>query len=124
MTDAGLLAALGIVSSCVLLLGWIIKFMFMKLLPAMENNNKLTEEGNKLTKANTKATTTADIYLRERNGRDNEHHEATLKAIKKIPTVLQEIADSQAASIIKAVGKGTQHLDKQVVDKQIVNSQE
>lgn len=115
-SEAPLLAALTIVSACVAVLVWVIKFMFTKILPAMENNNKLTAQANVLTKANTKATKSADEYLRERNGRDNEHHKATLKAIEEIPNTLKKIAKDQEKAIIKAV-----QVDKQSINKQNVN---
>lgn len=86
--------------------------MFEKLLPALENNNIMTA-------ANTKATASADTYLRERNGRDNEHHAAVLKSLDAIPTTMQTIADAQSQAILSAV-KGDQHIVKQIVDKQEV----
>lgn len=100
--DAGLLAALGIVSACVAGLIWVIKRMFNDIIPALD--------------ANTEATKSADVYLRERNGRDNEHHQATLKAIEEIPNTLKKIAKDQEKAIIKAV-----QVDKQSINKQNVN---
>lgn len=119
MNEAVLLAALGIVSACVGALVWIIKFMFEKILPALENNNKLTASGIELTKANTLATKSADQYLRERNGRDNEHHTAVLESINAIPTTMQTIANAQSKAILEAVKNG-HHIKKQIVDKQEV----
>jgi hypothetical protein len=120
-TDGALLAALGIVSVCVGVLVWVIKFMFEKILPALENNNKLTAQTIELTKANTKATKSADEYLRQRNGRDNEHHKAALEAINAIPKTLKKIAIDQEKAIIKAVKVDKQSVTEQKVEHMTVN---
>jgi len=119
--EAPLLAALTIVSACVAVLVWVIKFLFQKILPAMENNNKLTEQANKATKANTKATKAADTYLRERNGRDNEHHKAVLESIEAIPKAMNKIAKDQEMAIIKAVKVEKQSVAEQKVEHMTVN---
>lgn len=111
VNDAGLLAALGIVSACVAALVWVIRFMFGRLVP-------MIEELIKNTAANTSITESADKYLRDRNGRDSEHHKATLSAINKIPTTMKKIADAQAKAIIKAVDIREQHVEHQHIDKQ------
>jgi len=59
------LAALGIVSTVVLALIWIIKYLFTSFKPAVDQLVVSVE-------TNTKATLSADTYLRERNGRDSE----------------------------------------------------
>ena len=123
-SEAPLLAALTIVSACVAVLVWVIKFMFTKILPAMENNNKLTAQANVLTKANTKATKSADEYLRERNGRDNEHHAAVLESIKAIPTAMNKIARDQERAIIKAVKVEKQSVAEQKVEHMTVNKRD
>lgn len=108
------IAALGIVASCVAGLIWVIKRMFNDVVPALNGLKKATEQ-------NTSATKSADDYLQQRNGRDNEHHEATLKSINAIPTVMKTIADAQAEAIIKAVRNGSQHVSEQIVDNQTIN---
>lgn len=117
-TDAVLLAALGIVSAAVAGFIWVIKFMFTKLLPAIDKTNVLAEKGIAMAGANTKATKSADSYLRERNGRDGEKHAELLKATKQIPATMQKIADAQSAAIIKAVDIREQHVEHQHIDKQ------
>jgi hypothetical protein len=42
---------------------------------------------------NTKATQSADIYLRERNGRDSEIHKELIKEMKAIPIAMNLVAD-------------------------------
>ncbi len=90
----------GILATCVGGLLWIIKFMFQRLVP-------LIEEGNKATQANTRATKSADTYLRGRNGRDAEFHDELIKEIQTMPDkITQEIKE--------------QHVSAQVVEKAIV----
>lgn len=117
MNSPELLAALGIVSACVAGLIWVIKRMFNDILPALDGLKAATQ-------SNTSATKSADEYLRERNGRDNEHHAATLKAINAVPTTLQKIADDQAKAIIKAVTVEKQSVNEQTVAHQHVKSQD
>lgn len=121
--DAGLLAALGVVSACVAGLLWIIKFMFNRLVPLLENSNKLMAESNNLTKANTKITHNADQYLRQRNGRDIEFHAKQLESINAIPIKMQEIADAQAKTLIENFKKlPSQNIEHQYVDNQEISN--
>lgn len=113
MNSPELLAALGIVSACVAGLIWVIKKMFNDILPALNGLKRATEQ-------NTSATKSADTYLRERNGRDNEHHAATLKAINAIPVTLKDIADAQEKAIIKAVKVDRQSVTEQKVEHQTI----
>ena len=69
---------------------------------------------------NTKATTNADKYLRDRNGRDAELHRENIKAIKQIVPAMQEMANSS----VKTVVDNIQHINKQQVDKQVVKQQD
>lgn len=117
MNEAVMLAALGIVSACVAGLIWVIKHLFSQVIPALNGLKKATDQ-------NTAATKSADVYLRERNGRDNEHHSATLKAIKAIPSTMQTIADAQKVAIIKAVNVKEQSVTEQTVRHQTVQAQE
>lgn len=111
MNDAGLLAALGIVSACVGGLIWVIKTMFSKIIPALEALTNATRQ-------NTSATKAADRYLKQRNGRDIEKHAELLEATQAIPTTMQRIADAQADAILKAVEIKEQHVEFQRVDRQ------
>jgi len=116
MNEAVMIAALGIVASCVAGLLWVIKFMFNKMIPAID---KLSDT----TVANTRATQSADRYLRERNGRDSEFHKSTLKAIKAIPTKMQIIADNQAITLLENLKKQPiQNIEHQNVKEQVVRS--
>lgn len=117
MNDAGLLAALGIVSTCVAGLIWVIKRMFNDILPALNGLKNATLQ-------NTEATKSADTYLRERNGRDNEHHAAVLNAINQIPNTLKKIAKDQEIAIIKAVKVERQSVKEQKVEHQTVKHTE
>lgn len=117
MNDAGLLAALGIVASCVAGLIWVIKRMFSDILPALNGLKKSTDQ-------NTEATKSADTYLRDRNGRDAEHHKAALKAIQAIPKTLKKIAKDQEVAIIKAVKVDKQSVTEQRVEHQTVRAKD
>ena len=77
METTVLLAALAIVSACVGSLVWVIKHLFTEILPVINNLVKVTE-------LNTQATKSADIYLRERNGRDNHFHTEVMEALNAI----------------------------------------
>lgn len=68
---------------------------------------------------NTRATTKADIYLQQRNGRDAEFQRENIRAIQNIPKTMQRIANAQSKAIITAVTVKEQHVDKQVVGKSI-----
>lgn len=93
LDNAVTLAVVGVLATCVGGLLWIIKFMFNKMVPMMEENIKATI-------ANTEATRSADKYLKERNGRDIEKHEELIKATEAIPVKMQYIADTQAKAIV------------------------
>jgi len=77
METTVLLAALGIVSACVGILGWVIKFLFTKILPVLENV--------------VVATKSSDTYLRERNGRDIHFHTNVMETL----TAIKEQAENQ-----------------------------
>lgn len=111
MNDAGLLAALGIVSACVAGLIWVIKTMFNNIIPTLKELTQATRQ-------NTSATKSADKYLKERNGRDVEKHAELLKATKAIPKTMQRIADDQSKAILRAVEVKEQHVEHQHVDRQ------
>lgn len=121
-TNAGLLAALGIVSVSVGALVWIIKYLFTEIKPALVS---LVE----VTTTNTAATKSADIYLRERNGRDNEFHSEVMVALQDIPvqanvqakTVARELkrVGDMTAAKLKVVGSQAikeQHVEHQHID--------
>ena len=99
MESTVLLAALAIVSACVASLVWVIKFLFTKMMPAIENLVKVTE-------LNTEATKSSDTYLRERNGRDIHFHENIMKSLIAIQ-----------------VQAKNQQVVEQTVEHQVVNNQ-
>lgn len=101
------IAVVGVLATCVGGLLWIIKFMFMKIVPSIDGLTKATA-------ANTAATKSADKYLRERNGRDNEAHTETLLAIQEVPKTMRKIASEQA------LDSKDQHIEHQEVATQIV----
>jgi len=109
-----MLASLGIVASCVAGLIWVIKKMFNDVTPALQGLVKATE-------SNTMATKSADTYLRERNGRDNEHHAKVVEAIDAIPEKMQAIADTQAITLVDNLKKvPQQNIEHQNVQEQTV----
>lgn len=91
--------------------------MFNDIVPALNGLRKATEQ-------NISATKSADIYLRERNGRDNEHHQAVLESINAIPDTLRNIADDQQKAIIKAVKVSKQNVTEQKVEHQTIKTRE
>jgi len=117
MNEAVLLSALAIVATCVAGLIWVIKYLFSQIVPAMKGLEEATAQ-------NTAATKSADIYLRERNGRDNEHHSAVLESINEIPKTMKKIADDQSSAIIKAVSVNKQSVAEQTVKHQTVEVKE
>jgi hypothetical protein len=78
--------------------------------------DRLTVATNK----NIQATVSADTYLKQRNGRDIESHQETLKSIQEIPTTLRKIAEEQSKSLLKAVEVKEQHVEHQHVETETV----
>lgn len=116
------IAVVGVLATCVGGLLWIIKFLFNKLLPRIEEGNLALGKLSKSTDANTKATKSADKYLQERNGRDAEIHEELVTAINAIPAQIIKTAHITAKTL--ADTPHDQHIKTQTVDKQTVNSKE
>ena len=113
------LAVVAILATCVGGLIWVIKTMFERIIPLVENGNKAIERLVEMTKINTAATNSADKYLRERNGRDSEKHEELIQVTKQIPDKMQEIADKQATALITNFQKiKEQHVETQTVEHQ------
>lgn len=126
--SAVLIAALGVVSACVGGLIWIIKFLFEKLLPRIDEGNVALSHLAKATDQNTRATKAADAYLRDRNGRDAEHakvslentnrtHKELIAAIAEIPAQIIATADVTAKALHNLPA---QQVKKQEVQTQIV----
>lgn len=89
-----------------------------------ETYNKVATALNRLTLAtqkNTEATKSADVYLRQRNGRDIEKHTELLKATEEIPKTMQKIADEQAVALLQAIQN--QEVKEQRVEHQTVKEQ-
>src|ERR1039458_2443123 len=86
------IAVVGVLATCVGALVWVIKFLFQKLLPAFDQQTKVTGRLVTATAANTKATRNADTYLRSRNGRDAEFQKENLKALRAVPKQIIESA--------------------------------
>ncbi len=98
--SAIVIASLGIVATAVGALSYIVKLLVDDVKKSIVNGAKtqvaVGKALDKLSKnidKNTVATKSADTYLRERNGRDNEHHAAVLKALEVVPETLKNIAD-------------------------------
>jgi len=125
MNEAATLAIIGILGATTAALVWIIKYLFASFMPVMDNLVRATEE-------NTKATKSADEYLRDRNGRDKTFHEEIMLSLKEIPaqarTQAEEVAkelhrvgDLTAERLVQAAGQ-TKHqtVIEQTVEHQIV----
>ena len=106
MESTVLLAALGIVATCVGVLVWLIKFMFERIIPAIDGFKEITDATLRATIANTEATKSADTYLRERNGRDNIFH-------KEVMDELREIKKNHSRQTV-----GEQHVEHQIIHSQ------
>lgn len=120
-SDAVVLAALAILASAVGALIFIIKFMFNKLLPRIENGNEAISKLIIATKTNTQVTRNADDYLRARNGRDDANHEKLVEATQAIPLKMQQIADAQADALLVSLRQvSEQHVEHQHVEQAIV----
>lgn len=115
MTEGGALVT--IISSLIALVGvlvglvvWVVKKVMGEITPAIKS---------------------FDTYLRDRNGRDAEQHaeniavqnkmikaqEATTETLKKLPVVMQKIAD-KSVDDVKKQSVGTQNVGTQIVNKQ------
>lgn len=119
---AVIIAIIGVLSATVGALIWIIKYLFSEFKPLLDSLVKVTEQ-------NTLATKTADTYLRERNGRDNEFHAEVMKSLKDIPIRAEKQAN-RVAKELKRVGDttaahlkriGAQEIAEQTVQHQTVN---
>lgn len=76
------LAIVAILATCVGGLIWVIKYLFQKILPVIEQLVKATDK-------NTETTKHADEYLRERNGRDSKMHKEVLDGMRAIRTAVE-----------------------------------
>ena len=125
MNEAATLAIIGILGATTAALVWIIKYLFASFMPVMDNLVRATEE-------NTKATKSADEYLRDRNGRDKTFHEEIMLSLKEIPDQakkqaeevakeLHRVGDLTAERLVQAAGQ-TKHqtVIEQTVEHQIV----
>lgn len=114
-----IITALGIVASCVAGLIWVIKNLFEKILPTLDQLTKSTI-------ANTDATKSADSYLKVRNGRDSEMHKELIKSINAIPEQIIKTATVTAKTLKenpeqKVINQNVdmQHVAKIIVDKKV-----
>jgi len=125
MNEASTLAIIGILGATTGALVWIIKYLFTSFKPVMDNLVRATEE-------NTKATQSADEYLRERNGRDIEFHKEIMVSLKEIPAQakkqaeqvveeLHRVGDLTAERLVQSAEQ-TKHqtVTEQTVEHQIV----
>lgn len=74
---AAIIGLISIIATSVGFLIWIAKYLMIQMRKTLDANTKALA-------LNTKATQSADKYLRERNGRDNEFHKEVLKGLKDI----------------------------------------
>ncbi len=109
-------AIVGVLATCVGALIWIIKYIFQHLTPAIDNLKNATS-------ANTKATRSADKYLKERNGRDGEIHKELFnkidiqnEALVKLPGLIEAIATKAAAHNLKAYAEIKAEADAKLIE--------
>lgn len=105
------IAVVGVLATCVGGLLWVIKFMFTKMVPSIDGLTKATDN-------NTKATASADRYLKDRNGRDAIMHKELIKAVGEIPKQIIATAEITSKTLKKAPLKQT--VKKQEVEVQTV----
>lgn len=136
MDSAATIAIVGVLSATVGALIWIIKYLFTEFKPALDTLIKLSAENIKNTAQNTETTRSADLYLRERNGRDNAFHSEVMASLKDIPIQAKAQADivvQELRNVGKLTAKTleetnqqtiTQTVVEQTVGKQVVASKE
>lgn len=111
------LASIALLGTCIAFLIWLIKLM-------LGDGKEILQNLASNIQNNTKATKAADKYLKDRNGRDSEFHKETLIALQAIPKKMQDIADTQAEAIVKALKKQPTQVQEQKVLHQTVKRQE
>lgn len=122
------IAVVGILGTTVGALIWIIKYLFNKIVPLMENANTNIQTNNRLTKSLERTTKRADEYLRQRNGHDAEvaqqlilttkqAHLEVIRAIAEIPAQIKKSADTTAQALHDAP---IQNVEKQTVQTQVI----
>lgn len=108
------LAVLSVLGTCVFGLIWVIKRLFTKIEPVLDNiktatsaNTKALDKLSGLTEANTKATQASDSYLRERNGRDSKAWAAVQHSLEQISTqrVEQQNIETQVVKSATVIDK-------------------
>ncbi len=86
-----MLSVLAVLGSCVAGLIWVIKHLFTEIKPVLGSinesqitNTKALDKLSSLVEKNTKATESADEYLRKRNGRDSEIWQKVMHSLEQI----------------------------------------
>jgi len=116
MIDSAIIISIvGILATVVGALIWIIKYLFTAFMPVMDRLVTATE-------LNTQATRSADEYLRQRNGRDNEFHNEVIQKLTKISTEITQTAATTAKVLAK--NSTTQEVREQTVEHQIIQNKE
>lgn len=92
-----ILAILGVLGTCVGGLIWVIKRLFERVVPAMDNISIALEKLSTSTESNTRAIKAADTYLQKRNGATDKHHANVTKAVKAVSDTVNK-AVSKCAS--------------------------
>lgn len=75
---------------------------------------------------NTKATKSADEYLRERNGRDNEMHSLNIKAMQNLNknfAIMSEDMKGANKRLVDYIDQINARVGKQTIDQQTVKHQ-
>lgn len=111
MNDASIVAIVTVLGTAVGALIWIIKYLFDKMSPSIDGLARATD-------ANTKAISSADAYLKRRNGRDSQMHKELIKAVGDISKQIIKTADT-AAKVLEETPVG-QVIEKQEVKKQMI----
>lgn len=85
------LSVLAVLGSCVAGLIWVIKHLFTEIKPVLGGinesqlaNSRALDKLSGLVEKNTKATESADAYLRQRNGRDAEVWQKVMHSLEQI----------------------------------------
>ena len=131
--SAATIAIIGVLATTVGGLIWVLKYVFSELKPVLDQILVSTKTNTASTEANTVAaleaakasaeavrvSSSADEYLRHRNGRDAEMHTELLAGMKEIPNAMNIIAKQSVDTVTKVV-EANKNLKEQHVEKQII----
>ncbi len=135
MDNAVAIAAIGLAATMGGGVIWLAKFFANRLSKDLQAHTKASEEVKQASLkqaesnvANTKALNSFEIYLRERNGRDNEMHAEQIQTMREMVTGFKSFtgaAQTRQDGILAEIRSiGAQHVKEQTVEHQTVEKSE